>query len=531
MEEKSVQDIAKALQDSNATDELIFETLDGFNPILNSSLAKTNLADTNAFFDLMLDTVDTIKEVLFDTFSSLSGSKLQDEENRREMVDVLKGLYPGEAPSPSPLPDDNDDDDRRPLKATSGGLLAGITAGITSLIPAGIAASFGSLLATFKQFFKFGKQLIKFAGPLGIAISVIVGLVGSIKGAVAGYKEDGIVGAIKGAIIGLVDSILGSILKSSANILGWVFDAIGMNNIGQLIGPLVADMFSLFMDNIKGLVDLVVGIFTLDSDKVIGAVKQLLSNAFKIWEKFGTLLVALIGDIIPLTIKVIKGIIWDLPVFIGELLAKGFLWLKDEGFPEFMQFLDEVWTKTKEDLLPYLYDQTTVFLDKARKAVSDLIDSVSNWFSSLFNWDAISEKMPNPFSSPKRPKQQTAELSEKEKELRSKEAGYNSWKEYEKNKWVWRGETKPEEIPVHNISPRWEDYKDSAWKLKAPDVQAMPSSSGMTLGTSGGGMSAAPIIINQMGGNVTNTSTSTVQNNNSQFEPIMTGSAMGFVTI
>ena len=75
--------------------------------------------------------------------------------------------------------------------------------------------------------------------------------------------------------------------------------------------------------------------------------------------------------------------------------------------------------------------------------------------------------------------------------------------------------------------PNWEAYEKSGWAWKAPEVKALPSVAGQTLADSSSAVGAAPIIINQMGGNVTNMSTSNVNNNSTNMDPIFTGSALG----
>lgn len=94
-------------------------------------------------------------------------------------------------------------------------------------------------------------------------------------------------------------------------------------------------------------------------------------------------------------------------------------------------------------------------------------------------------------------------FSKMSKEEKAAEAGYKSYDEYEKAKFAWKG-------------------KDN--------IQTIPPSTGNTLATAGNVAGAATTVVvnNNSGGNVSNVSSSNVNNNASPIMPIMTGSGMGF---
>jgi hypothetical protein len=94
-------------------------------------------------------------------------------------------------------------------------------------------------------------------------------------------------------------------------------------------------------------------------------------------------------------------------------------------------------------------------------------------------------------------------LTDDQKSLKAKEAGYNSW----------------------------DDYKSSDWKYKTPTIDTISNTTGAELINSGGAASAAPVIVNNYGGSTTNNTTSSTNNTQSSYDPIMTGSAMGFASI
>ena len=94
-------------------------------------------------------------------------------------------------------------------------------------------------------------------------------------------------------------------------------------------------------------------------------------------------------------------------------------------------------------------------------------------------------------------------LTDDQKSLKAKEAGYQSW----------------------------DDYKSSGWKYKTPMIAPISNTTGAELMNSSNNISVSPVIVNNYGGNTNNTTQSSVNNSNSSYDPIMTGSAMGFASI
>jgi len=94
-------------------------------------------------------------------------------------------------------------------------------------------------------------------------------------------------------------------------------------------------------------------------------------------------------------------------------------------------------------------------------------------------------------------------LTDDQKSLKAKEAGYESWK----------------------------DYESSGWKYKTSMVAPTANTTGAELMNSSNNISVSPVIVNNYGGNTTNTTQSSVNNSSSSYDPIITGSAMGFASI
>ena len=134
----------------------------------------------------------------------------------------------------------------------------------------------------FGDFFRFFaakfKPLGKVLGKIFLPVTIIMGIFDGIKGAISGAAEEegtankfigGITGAIKGILIGLVGMPL-DLLK---DLVGWIAGKLGFENAAEALGNF---SFSGLIDNIidtiraffGGVVDIVVGLFTFDGEKI-----------------------------------------------------------------------------------------------------------------------------------------------------------------------------------------------------------------------------------------------------------------------
>lgn len=606
MTESSIAEITKELQSSNLTDDLILDTLDGFNPVLNSNVARENLEKFDKYSFSVVDLLDTtktwlsdiydelvkgsIKERLSDIFDQLTGNKMQEEENRREMLEVLSNIGAGGSPGnvPPPLPSSNSDD------GSSNPIKAGITAGISqvvmskiaALIPQSIKGMFVTVASFFASFLKFGKTLIKFAGPIGIAISIITGLIGAIRGGIEGFKEGGVEGAIKGALIGAIDGLIGTLVKGVANAAGWLLSALGLTQIGEALGPAVKGIFDAIYNSIKGVVDIIVGFVTLDADKVIGGLKTVFSSIFSVFQILGSLLLTVIKEIIPLIGKAIKAVFWNLPMFLGEMFTRALDFLMND-FPILLRsaiekvsiFIGELMNKFITDLWPWLIEKFNTMLGSLTSVISNLFDGVFNWFGEILNWEAVAEKIGDAgdfigklgrkvWRFIKGIVSSVLSFFDAPGEMISSAWGNviefrnNLYKKIlqkilppkldEERSWFnpmhWVAKAIPDSVYEFAGMPTTKAGKAAASKpdavvpqvgynkVKGPkynpaSIQPTPSSAGATLSQASTVGSNAPVIINNMGGNVTNTTMSNVSNNTSPFEPIIAGSSLGFVSL
>lgn len=294
----------------------------------------------------------------------------------------------------------------------------------------------------FKIGVKFGKAFATLGRLLAWPLTLVLGIVGAVTGAIKGYKEDGIIGAIKGGIVGLVDSVVTGLLDLIKDGVSWIANKLGFEGVSTFLDSFsFTDIFKEFTDK---FFDFVSNVFTFDFTANADILKDL-----------------------------------------GSWLASAL------GFDDISKFLDSF---SVEDVVSN-FNKSILRSILPDPNGDTSLTSISGWVrkaipDSVYEYAGIS------------PKESTS------KEIKAKRAGYNTFEEYEKSGWKWKGDSSS------MITPK-------------------PSTSGATL-NSAGSTSANVTVINNMnsGGNVTNMSSSNVNNTmNGASQPILAGSAMGFAMI
>jgi len=143
---------------------------------------------------------------------------------------------------------------------------------ITGLFGGGAAAgqgagAFAKITGPLKA---FGKAVSKLFLPL----TIILGIFDGVSGFMKEYEETGsIVDGIRGAVVGIVDGFIGSFVRLITDLVGMALSFLGLDNLGSYISEFGENLTGSFSDVIGGLVDFVMGIFTLDVDRIWGGLK------------------------------------------------------------------------------------------------------------------------------------------------------------------------------------------------------------------------------------------------------------------
>ena len=138
-----------------------------------------------------------------------------------------------------------------------------------------VAKVFKPLTKGFKQGFgivtKFAKVAGRVLGKLFLPITILMGVFDFVKGFLRGFKEGGIIEGLKQGIISLVDGLFGSLIRMLMWIPTKIAEWLGLDNFAaslmENVNALIEGIYSVF----GGLIDLIVGIFTFDGEKIMGA--------------------------------------------------------------------------------------------------------------------------------------------------------------------------------------------------------------------------------------------------------------------
>lgn len=590
-------DIVKKMAVSNEHEELIFDAVVGFNPILNSSQALKNQEDLSAFLDIISNVVFSIddslktiagvipklgenlgeaspetlilaasserlhqgfgnlrmflqntltpmKETLTNLSETLIGNKLLDEENRREMLKQLGLIANGREARPvPPRADPPREEASSPIWSILG--LAGLYKSLTTF-----SKMFGAVSGFFPKLIKFieaipviGKPFIaklapmfrffsklggfltkfgKFIPVVGEVIIVIMGIIDTVKGAIEGYKTGGVLGAIKGGISGLLVGLVGSLLDMIKDGVSWIANAMGFEEFAKLL-----DGFS-FSDIIKDFVDFSVNFYTVIWGFVSGIAQWWWHEVSPIFGKIRDGFMSffrLIGQI--------NGYINGIFTSLGGLVWEG---LKLLGLDTFAQ--------------TSIVDPISDFFDTIGIFFSDMFTSAKEYLGTLFAGNAVEDlykgilikMLPDP--------RQHTELGD---------PLYYVSKAIPKSVYDYAGMDitgpSPQQAIVESVTANKAANDYSSWrrsfmsdaeytklsradkqryanqfKNKKPELEPLPSTNGSVLAAAGSGQSSAPVIINNMGGNTTNSNVTSVNNSNSYLEAMLTGSAMAFTS-
>lgn len=135
-----------------------------------------------------------------------------------------------------------------------------------------ISKAFGVIKSAFSIFGE-GSSLMKALSGIGRVIgrlffplTLIMTAYDTIKGALAGFEDEGIIGAIQGAITGLLNSVIGMPLDLLKSVISWILGKFGFENAEKtldsfsftdLFTQAIDGVFDLFKNIINGVIELV----------------------------------------------------------------------------------------------------------------------------------------------------------------------------------------------------------------------------------------------------------------------------------
>ena len=175
--------------------------------------------------------------------------------------------------------------------------------------------------------FNMGKALANSLGKLVFPLTILIGIIGAIKGGIKGFKEDGIIGMLREGIIGVFDILIGGLVKMVGSMIGGIFKLLGFEKIGQGI----KNGFSDFVDGIVGLFrgtfNVLAGLLTLNFDRVKEGIGQfwdgIINTVVGALKGLGGIILGLVGalvkGVIGLVVLAVKGTIMALKALLITL--------------------------------------------------------------------------------------------------------------------------------------------------------------------------------------------------------------------
>ena len=121
-------------------------------------------------------------------------------------------------------------------------------------------------------------KIVNTAARLGTFLArlnpVILSLVGAfqfVTGFMEGFNRDGVIEGLKQGVVDAFDAILGGLVRLVGDVAGFLFGLIGFDNFGESLSNLTDTLVDSVITSFESIVDMIVGLFTLDFEKVKNA--------------------------------------------------------------------------------------------------------------------------------------------------------------------------------------------------------------------------------------------------------------------
>ena len=261
------------------------------------------------------------------------------------------------------------------LSALSGG--AGAIGGFLKALPM-IGKFFQGLFIYASKAFALGKTISALAGPIGLAITIITGLIGGIRGAFKGFKEDGIIGMFREGIIGVFNALIGGLVKMVGSLIGGIFKLLGFEKIGEGIKNGFSDFIDGIVGIFRGTFNMIAGLLTLDFARVKEGIGQLLDGVINglmgIVKGIGGIILGAFLLIPKLIFGYLKFVYITLPLKIIEFIGAA------------VGFIIEAFKAAFEGIKFVIFKLPGLLIDKVTAFFTSMVESIGDAFSSAFDF-------------------------------------------------------------------------------------------------------------------------------------------------
>jgi hypothetical protein len=352
----------------------------------------------------------------------------------------------------------------------------------------GIGETFKAMSVTFTKAIGIGKVFGQILGKLALPITIIMGLWDTIKGAMAGYKEDGVEGAIKGGLSGLLNGLVGGILDMIKGGISWIAGALGFKQVEKLLDSF---SFSAIIESfVEGLVDFTQSIFDLLMAPFT-TIPKIIGDAFDSISQGG-----------------ISGVLEFPKIILSETLPdpekhkSGFdpLHWAARAIPDSIY---EYAGMKKPAMKENVVTETTGAVSKAMDSSAVAKETTKQLQKTKGYDDGDGVLSDSEFVNQLRGEKISGDLGDIKLDYSTPESAKRSDELLQKS-----NITTGVEIPTP----------------LTPSVERPQNNTGATLNQSSQSTLAMPVIVNNYGGNITNNTTSRVNNTQAIYDPIVTGS-------
>jgi len=390
----AVEGVIKELQSSNLSQDLILDTVDSFGYTLASNIAKQGTAVMPKLVELATDIKGKFDVLIRSNVvlaKRLTENKLQEREDRGELIDTLKDLKPKKAK------------DAVQAKSKGGGSL-GIF-GALGFIAGGLAGIVSGFLSEFSFIFSGLTKTIKNSKTYKSVTSFFVKFGKFFDDIIARFKNSKLVTKLASVFEGITEFI--DKFKNSGLYKG----------ISTLVGK-IKGLFAVFSNSpllkaIDTMVDIAKSTFSTIA-KVFSGIKQ----GFTVGSKFGSVLGKLLKGVSRLLLGLGKIFGWPLTIIMGiygaitgfmkgfkeggiiggikgalvglfdsvigsllDLVKDGVSWIAGMlGFEKFSAFLDSF---SFTDLYKKFVDFAFGMYEKIGSFLGSIFTTIGDFFSSL----------------------------------------------------------------------------------------------------------------------------------------------------
>ena len=140
----------------------------------------------------------------------------------------------------------------------------------------------GPVASFFGKLAPFFRVLGRLAGPIGIAIALVEGIIGAFKGFQTGMAEGGFLVAVREGFIGLVDGLVGGLVDMFADLLGWILEKLGFEELGKKFSEFnFGDFFGTIIDNFSYGIEMIIH----QALGILDVIKKVMRFVIAQWDK------------------------------------------------------------------------------------------------------------------------------------------------------------------------------------------------------------------------------------------------------